>query len=107
VQLEDLVPEDHPLRKIRPLVDTRRLRFETLFDDTVRRAASKNTGRMKITRCPKPHSLALKAIKAMKMAVAEVRREHRLRGEPLVVWKNGKAAGLLTGRMTTASRSSR
>ena len=26
VQLEDLVPEEHPLRKIRPLVDAERIR---------------------------------------------------------------------------------
>lgn len=49
-------------------------------------------GCMKTKRKRRLPPLALKAEKAMKMAVSEVRREHRRRGEPLVVWKNGKVA---------------
>lgn len=36
------------------------------------------------------HQMSLKAEKAMKEAVAEVVKDHRRRGEPLAVWRNGK-----------------
>ena len=39
-------------------------------------------------------AFVLKAEKALKEAVAEVVREHKISGQPLAVWKDGKAVWL-------------
>jgi hypothetical protein len=39
-----------------------------------------------------PHSLHVKAEKAMKEAVAEVIKDHARTGDPVAIWRDGKVA---------------
>ncbi len=44
-------------------------------------------------------SLTQKAVQAMTDAVAKVVKDHRRRGRPLAVWRNGKASWIPAGEV--------
>jgi len=46
---------------------------------------------------PSKQSLTEMAVKAMTDAVAKVVEDHRLRGRPLAVWRNGRASWISAG----------
>ncbi|HAZ07378.1 MAG TPA: hypothetical protein DCZ01_02395 [Elusimicrobia bacterium] len=57
---------------------------------------------MKVKRVPKNHDIMLKAEKALQIAVAKTIEDHRMSGDPIVVWKNGKVVKIPASRIPRA-----
>ena len=57
---------------------------------------------MKVKRVPKNHDIMLKAEKALQFAVAKTIEDHRMSGDPIVVWKNGKVVKIPASRIPRA-----
>jgi len=57
---------------------------------------------MKIKRTSKSSDVMQKAEKALRVAVAKTIEDHRLSGDPIVVWKNGKVVRIPASRIPPA-----
>jgi hypothetical protein len=56
---------------------------------------------------PPKSSLTDKALTAMRDAVAKVVEDHRQRGKPMAVWRNGKAVWMLVDAASALNETSR
>ena len=50
-------------------------------------------------RAPRVPAIVRKAEKALRIAVAKAIEEHRLSGDPIVVWKNGRVVKIPASRL--------
>ena len=57
---------------------------------------------MKAKRTRKNSDIMVKAEKALKIAVAKTIEAHRVSGDPIVVWKNGKVVKIPASRIPRA-----
>ena len=57
---------------------------------------------MKEKRAPKGSDIMNKAEKALRVAVAKTIEDHRVSGDPIVVWKNGKVVKIPASRIPPA-----
>lgn len=57
---------------------------------------------MKVKRASKKPDIMQKAEKALRIAVAKTIEDHRMSGDPIVVWKNGKVVKIPASRIPPA-----
>lgn len=58
--------------------------------------------RTKARRAPKSSGIMAKAEKALRIAVAKTIEDHRVSGDPIVVWKNGKVVKIPASKIPRA-----